>query len=116
MLSNIIETLDKFKKPKDYCYMRKYHLVGIKFNESYIVDDYFVGRLKDTNLFHAYKITEDIRSHTFIEIRSMKEPSKAEGRQAFSNIDPTSSYLAMSDGSYLCIFQIRPMETSEIYF
>ena len=37
VLSNIIETLDKFKKPKDYFYMKKYHLLGCRFNEAYIL-------------------------------------------------------------------------------
>lgn len=66
VLSNIIETLDKFKKPKDYCYIKKYHLNGFKFDESYIVDEYFLGRLKGKNIFYGFKITEDIRSHTYI--------------------------------------------------
>ena len=45
----------------------------------------------------------------------MREPSKLDNRQAFSNIDPTNTYLAMSDNSYLCIFKIKPMETNEIH-
>jgi hypothetical protein len=45
----------------------------------------------------------------------MKEPNQNESRQAFSNIDPTNTYLAMSDNSYLCIFKIKPIESSEIY-
>lgn len=32
MLSNIIETLEKFKRPKDYVFMRKQHLAGLKFD------------------------------------------------------------------------------------
>lgn len=92
--------------------MKKYHLIGFKFDESYIVDDYFLARIKGQNIFNAYKITEDIKSHTFIQIKSMKEPTSNEGRQAFSTIDSTNSYLAMSDLSYLCVFKIKPIETS----
>lgn len=57
VLSNIIETLEKFKKPKDYCYMKKYHLNGLRFDEAYIIEDYFVARLKNKNIFAAYKIS-----------------------------------------------------------
>lgn len=57
MLSNIIETLEKFKKPKDYCYMKKYHLNGLRFDEAYIIEDYFVARLKNKNIFAAYRIS-----------------------------------------------------------
>ena len=32
VLSNIIEGLEKFRKPKDYSYMRKCHLHGLKFD------------------------------------------------------------------------------------
>ena len=74
-----------------------------------------MGRLKDKNIFAAYKVTEDIRSHTYIEIKSMKEPSQADSRQAFSNVDPSNTYLAMSDNSYLCVFKIKPIEASEVY-
>jgi hypothetical protein len=66
VLSNIIEALEKFKKPKDYVYMKKYHVNGLKFDEGYIIDDYFAARLKGRNIFYAFKITEDIRSHTFV--------------------------------------------------
>lgn len=52
--------------------MRKYHLTGIKFDEAYIVEEYFVGRLKGKNIFYAYKISEDIKSHSFLEIKSLK--------------------------------------------
>lgn len=89
--------------------MKKYHLTGFKFDESYIVDDYFLGRLKGKNIFLGFRITEEIRSHTYVEIKSMKEPTQLEGRQAFSNIDSTNTYLAMSDGSYLCVFKIKPI-------
>lgn len=89
--------------------MKKYHLYGHKFDEAYIVEDYFVARVKGNNVFYAFKATEDIKSHTYIEIKSSKEPTQNEGRQAFSNIDPTNSFLAMSDNSYLCIFKIRPI-------
>ena len=37
--------------------MKKYHLLGCRFNEAYILEDYFVGRLKDQNIFAAYKMT-----------------------------------------------------------
>lgn len=57
VLSNIIETLEKFKKPKDYCYMKKYHLNGLRFDEAYIIEDYFVARLKNKNIFAAYRIS-----------------------------------------------------------
>ena len=57
VLSNIIEALEKFKKPKDYCYMKKYHLQGHKFDEAYIVEDYFVARAKGKNVFYGFKVT-----------------------------------------------------------
>lgn len=89
--------------------MKKYHVNGLKFDEGYIIDDYFAARLKGKNIFYAFKITEDIRSHTFVEIKSLKEPNQLDGRQAYSAVDPTNTYLAMSDNSYLCIFKIKPM-------
>lgn len=52
--------------------MKKYHLNGYKFDEAYITEEHFVARLKGKNVFYAFRITEDIRSHTFIEIKSMK--------------------------------------------
>ena len=66
VVSNIIQTLDKFKKGKDYCYMKKYHLYGYKFDEAYITEQHFVARLKGKNIFYAFKITQDIRSHYFV--------------------------------------------------
>lgn len=52
--------------------MRRYHLNGIKFDEAYIVEEYFVARIKNKNVFYAFKINEDIKSHSFIEIKSLK--------------------------------------------
>ena len=115
VLSNIIETLEKFKRPKDYVYMRKYHLSGLKFDEGYIVDAYFLARLKNSNTFYAFNISEDIRPHAFIEVKSLKEPSPPDARQAYSAVDPSNTYLAMSDNSYLCIFKIKSMKENEIY-
>ena len=66
VLSNIIEALEKFKKPKDYAYMRTQHLLGMKFDEAYIVGNYFLARLKHQNIFHAFDLNEDIRTHRFI--------------------------------------------------
>ena len=96
--------------------MKKYHLTGYKFDESYIVEDYFVARLKGRNVFYAFKHTEDMQSHRYIEIKSSKQPNTLEGRQAFSSIDPTNTYLAMSDNSYLCIMKIKPIEDNEIFY
>ena len=96
--------------------MKKYHMHGHKFDESYIVEDYFLARAKGRNVFYAFKVTEDIKSHTYVEIKSSKEATQSQGRQAFSNIDPTNNYLAMSDNSYLCIFKIKPIDQNEIYF
>jgi hypothetical protein len=46
----------------------------------------------------------------------MKEPSQADGRQAYSAIDPTNKFLALSDNSYLAIFIVKPMEKHELYY
>lgn len=90
--------------------MKKYHINGYKFDEAYIVENYFLARLKGKNTFCAFNITEDIQSHRYIEVKSSKEPNNLDGRQAFSSIDPSNTYLAMSDNSYLCIIKIKPME------
>jgi len=52
--------------------MRKYHLHGHKFDEAYIVEDYFVGRVKGRNVFYSFKVTGDIKSHTYVEIKASK--------------------------------------------
>ncbi len=36
--------------------MKKYHLRNFKFDEAYIVDNYYLGRLKGKNTFYAFKI------------------------------------------------------------
>jgi hypothetical protein len=74
-----------------------------------------LARLKGKNIFYAYKITEDVKSYSFIEIKSMKEPNQLEGRQAYSAVDQSNTYLAMSDNSYLSIFKIKPMKETEVY-
>lgn len=107
VLSNIIEGLEKFRKPKDYAYMRKVHLHGLKFDEAYVVRNYFLARVKSQNTFYAFDISQDVRTHSFIEIKTMREPTPAEGRQAFSAVDQAGTFLAMSDNSYLTVWRIE---------
>lgn len=106
VLSNVLDGLEKFKKPKEYSYIKKYHLRDYKFDEAYILNNYFLARLKGTNTFYGFKIDEDIRGHTFLEIKCQKDASNADGRQAFSALDLTNTYLAVSDNSYLCIMKV----------
>ena len=54
VLSNIIETLDKYKKPKDFVFQKRYHLMHLKFDECHMADSFLVGRLKGTNTFYAF--------------------------------------------------------------
>lgn len=72
VLSNILDGLEKFKKPKEYSYIKRYHLRNYKFDEGYILNNYFLARLKGTNNFYAFKVDEDIKDHTFFEIKCHK--------------------------------------------
>ena len=89
--------------------MRKCHLHGLKFDEAYIVRNYFLARMKGQNIFYAFDISQDVRTHSFIEIKTMREPTQLEGRQAFSAVDQGGSFLAMSDNSYLTVWRIDKM-------
>ena len=72
VLSNILDGLEKFKKPKDFSYIKKYHLRDYKFDEAYILGNYFLARLKGSNTFYGFRIDQDIRGHTFLEIKCQK--------------------------------------------
>lgn len=86
-----------------------------KFDEYHIADCYFIGRLHASNTFYAFDITQDIRTHQFIELKPNKEASTSEGRQICSCIDINNKYLALSDNSYLCIFNIDPITDHDIH-
>lgn len=45
-----------------------------------------MARLRGRNIFYAFKINEDVRTHSFIEIKSLKEPGQSDGRQAYSAV------------------------------
>jgi hypothetical protein len=66
VLSNILDAMEKYKKPKDYSYIKRCHLRGYKFDEAYILNNYFLARLKGTNTFYGFRIDDDIRVHTFL--------------------------------------------------
>jgi hypothetical protein len=72
VLSNILDGLEKFKKPKDFSYIKKSHLRDYRFDESYILSNYFLARLKGTNTFYGFRTDQDIRSHTFVEVKCLK--------------------------------------------
>ncbi len=68
-----------------------------------------MARGKGTNTFYGFRVDRDIRAHTFIEIKVPKEPSNQDGRQAFSALDLTNNFLAVSDNSYLCIIKVTSL-------
>ena len=106
ILSNVIETLEKFKKPKDYIFQLRYHLTHYKFDEGHIAGNYYIGRLKNTNIFHCYRIDKEIKSHSFKSIECSKVAESPDARQAFSCIDTSQKYLAVSENSFLAIYSI----------
>ena len=73
MLSNIIESLEKYKKPKDYVFQLRYHLTQFQFDEGYIVKNYYIGRIKNKNQFHCYRIDKEIKIHSYKKIMCSKE-------------------------------------------
>ena len=66
----------------------KFHLREYKFDEGHIAQNYFIGRLKNKNIFYCYLLPSDIKSYIFIEINCDKDPLPVDTRQAYSCIDP----------------------------
>lgn len=65
----------------------KYHLRDYKFEDGHVAQGHFIGRLKGKNIFHCYSLNGDIKSYTFVEINSEREPVAQDSRQAYSCTD-----------------------------
>ena len=68
----MIETLEKFKKPKDFIFQKRQYLMKYKFDEIHFIERYLVGRLKGTNTLYAFNTDNDIKAFNFIEIKTKK--------------------------------------------